>query len=787
MYVIKRDGSNQLVSFDKIINRLKPLCDGLHLSVDPVEISQQVVGGLYSGVQTSVLDDLASETAAARISQHPDYGVLAARIFATNLHKNTTDTFSENIKKMANYYNPETGEHAPLISYEIASFVSKHAGDLNSIPDYQRDLEYDFFGLKTLYRSYLLRMNGKVAERPQQMLLRVAIVIGGKDINRISQVYEQLSLRLYTDATPTLFNAGTPRQQMSSCFLMTMKKDSIDGIFDTIKDCAVISKYAGGIGISVTDIRASGSYIRGTNGNSNGIIPMLRVLNNVARYVDQGGGKRKGSFAVYIEPWHADIREFIELKKNQGYEQDRARDLFYALWIPDLFMKRVQANGSWTLFCPLKAPGLTTSHSEDFETLYTKYESEGRGSTTVDARELFQQIVASQIETGVPYMLYKDACNSKSNQQNLGTIKCSNLCTEIVQYTSPEEISVCNLASINLSKFTLDVCNGDTATSNHVNYTGLIKLAYDVATNLNHLIDINYYPVSEARESNMRHRPIGIGVQGLADVFCMLDIPFDCDTARKINSRIFESIYYGAVQASIDQAKLYGPYESFDGSPASNGRLQFHLWGLDQQALFHDWDNILAALQRYGMRNSLLVAPMPTASTSQILGNNECFEPYTSNIFTRRTLSGEFTIVNKHLMQKLIHLGLWDKTMRNAIIAEQGSIQNIASIPDHVKQVYRTVWEIPMKSIIDMAADRAPFICQSQSLNAYMSNATLNKVSSMHMYAWSRGLKTGMYYLRTQAKAKAVQFTVDRVSANILTSSSCATDNEEDICQSCSA
>ena len=803
MFVIKRNGTEQPVSFDKIIQRLQPQAHGLDSCIDPVEIAQRVINGLYSGISTSELDTLAAETAVAKISLHPDFGVLATRIYVTNLHRNTSDCFSTLVTAMSRYINPETSAYAPLVSKSFCDRVNRLGADaLDAAIQYSRDMSYDMFGLKTLERSYLLRMNGKVCERPQHMLMRVALTVtpsnydGSVDteteLRAVIQTYNALSLRVYTHATPTLFNAGTPRPQLSSCFLLAIADDSIEGIFKTIADCARISKFAGGIGMSISNVRAFGSYIRGTGGYSNGLVPMLRVLNNVARYIDQGGGKRKGSFAVYLEPWHADVREVLELKKNHGHEADRARDLFYAMWIPDLFMRRVRDGKQWTLFCPNSAPGLCDVHSTAFDTLYEKYELEGVGKTTVDARTLFQQMVKSQIETGVPYMLYKDACNRKSNQQHLGTIKCSNLCTEIIQYTSPTETSVCNLASLNLPVFVLPLPEQEQEPGPVPNvidmydYTGLAAAAYDVCIKLNHVIDVSYYPTEEAKRSNLLHRPIGIGVQGLADVFCIMHVSFDSPEARIINKRIFESIYLGAVQASIGMARQCGAYESFPGSPASNGQLQFHMWGLTQADLVHDWSWVLNSLPLYGMRNSLLVAPMPTASTSQILGNNECFEPYTSNLFTRRTLSGEFTVVNKHLVRRLLKLGLWNKELRNLIIAADGSVQSIECIPEDIKKVYRTVWEIPMKSLIDMAAERAPFICQSQSLNLFMDTPTINKVSSMHFYAWQKGLKTGMYYLRTKAKAAAVQFTVDPVIERPV-SFKIKTDVEDAVCESCSA
>jgi len=752
MHVVKRDGRREPVQFDKITARIKKLCYGLHDSVDPVKIAMRVIEGVYDGVTTTELDNLAAEVAATNAVSHPDYASLASRIAVSNLHKSTHKSFADTMHELYTYIDPVTGSNASLIADDVMDIVKEHGEFLDSTIIYDRDFNYDYFGFKTLERSYLLKINGKIAERPQHMLMRVAVGIHKDDLDSVAETYHMMSEGWFTHATPTLFNSGTPKPQMSSCFLLTMKQDSISGIYDTLKQCAKISQNAGGIGLAIHDIRATGSYIRGTNGTSNGIVPMLRVFNDTARYVDQGGGKRKGSFAIYIEPWHADIFDFLELKKNHGKEEQRARDLFYALWIPDLFMKRVEENGEWTLMCPNECPGLADVHSEAFETLYLKYETEGKGRKTIKAQELWFKILESQIETGTPYMLFKDAANRKSNQQNLGTIRSSNLCTEIIEYTAPDEVAVCNLASIALPKF---------VTENGFDHHKLFEVTYRVTKNLNRIIDRNYYPIPEARNSNMRHRPIGIGVQGLADAFILLRLPFDSDEARALNREIFETIYYAAATASKDLARAEGPYETFAGSPASRGQLQFDLWGVTPTARW-EWDVLKEEIKQHGMRNSLLLAPMPTASTAQVLGNNECFEPYTSNIYTRRVLSGEFIIVNKHLLRDLTRLGLWNEDMKNRIIAANGSVQHIDDIPENLKALYRTAWEIPQRSIIDMSADRGAFICQSQSLNVFMENVNAAKLTSMHFYSWKKGLKTGMYYLRTKAATDAIKFTVDK-------------------------
>lgn len=754
MFVVKRDGRKEPMMFDKITARVRKLCYGLNDLVDPVKVAMRVIEGLYDGVTTSELDNLAAEIAATMTTAHPDYAKLAARISVSNLHKNTKKSFSETMKDLYEYVNPRTGKKAPLLSDEVYKVISENSEILDSTIIYNRDFSYDYFGFKTLERSYLLKINGKIAERPQHMLMRVSVGIHLNDLESVVETYELMSKKYFTHATPTLFNAGTPKPQMSSCFLLAMKDDSIDGIYDTLKNTAKISQSAGGIGLSIHNVRATGSYISGTNGTSNGIVPMLKVFNDTARYVDQGGGKRKGSFAIYVEPWHADIYDFLDLKKNHGKEEMRARDLFYAMWIPDLFMKRVEANENWTLMCPNECPGLYNNHSEAFDELYLKYEAENKGRKTVRARELWEKILESQIETGTPYMLYKDAANRKSNQRNLGTIRSSNLCTEIMEYTSPDEIAVCNLASIALPMF---IKNGE------FDHKELFRVTKRVTKNLNRVIDRNYYPVKEAENSNMRHRPIGLGIQGLADAFIMLRLPFTSDEAKKLNQEVFETLYFAAVTASMEMAKEEGVYSSFEGSPISKGEFQHNLWGIKDEELSGrwDWDKLRKEVKKNGVRNSLLVAPMPTASTSQILGNNECFEPYTSNIYTRRVLSGEFIVVNKHLLEDLVQLGLWNENLKQELMRANGSVQDIEGIPADIKELYKTVWELSMKDIIDMSRQRGYFIDQSQSLNLFMENANYSKLTSMHFYAWKSGLKTGMYYLRTKAAVDAIKFTLD--------------------------
>ncbi|KII86676.1 hypothetical protein PLICRDRAFT_30913 [Plicaturopsis crispa FD-325 SS-3] len=752
-FVFKRDGRKERVQFDKITARINKLCYGLDADyIDPIEITQKVIGGVYPGVTTVELDNLASETAAYLTTKHPDYAILAARIAISNLHKETKKNFSQVIYDLYHYVNPKNGKMAGMIGKETYETVMANREQLDSAIIYNRDFNYNFFGFKTLERSYLLRLDGRVAERPQHMIMRVAVGIHGNDIERAIETYHLMSERYFTHASPTLFNAGTPHAQMSSCFLVCMKDDSIEGIYDTLKSCAMISKTAGGIGMNIHCIRATGSYIAGTNGYSNGIVPMLRAYDATARYVDQGGNKRPGAFAIYIEPWHDDIFDFLDLRKNHGKEQARARDLFYALWIPDLFMKRVEQNAEWSLFCPNEAPGMADVHGAEFEALFEKYEKEGRARRTIPAQKLWFAILEAQIETGGPFMLYKDAANAKSNQKNLGTIKSSNLCTEIIEYSSPEETAVCNLASIALPTF---ISHGK------FDYQKLHDVTKVVAFNLNRIIDANYYPTPEARRSNMRHRPIGVGVQGLADVFMALRMPFDSPQAKELNIKIFETIYHGALESSCEMAEKDGPYETWIGSPAQQGELQYDLWGVTPSDLW-DWASLKEKIATHGLRNSLLCAPMPTASTSQILGNNECFEPYTSNIYTRRVLAGEFQVVCPWLLRELVDLKLWDDNMKNMIIAHNGSIQNIPNIPADVKAIYKTVWEISQKKIIDLSADRGAFICQSQSLNIHLQSPTLGQLTSCHFYAWSKGLKTGMYYLRTRPAAQAIQFTVDQ-------------------------
>ena len=754
MFVVKRDGHTEPIMFDKITARIRKLNYGLNPLVDPVRVAMRVIEGLYDGVTTTELDTLAAEIAATMTTSHPDYAQLAARISVSNLHKNTKKSFSSTMKDLYEYVNPRTGKKAPLLSDEVYKIISENAEKIDSSIIYNRDFGYDFFGFKTLERSYLLKLNGQIVERPQHMLMRVSVGIHMNDLESAFETYELMSKRFFTHATPTLFNSGTPKPQMSSCFLLAMKDDSIDGIYDTLKQTAKISQSAGGIGLSIHNVRATGSYISGTNGTSNGIVPMLRVFNDTARYVDQGGGKRKGSFAIYVEPWHADIFAFLELKKNHGKEEMRARDLFYAMWLSDLFMKRVEENTTWTLMCPNECPGLYSCHGEEFEKLYTKYEREGKGRKTIKARELWDKILESQIETGTPYMLYKDSANRKSNQKNLGTIRSSNLCTEIMEYTSEDEVAVCNLASIALPMFIKD------GTFDHKE---LFRVTKTVTKNLNRVIDRNYYPVIEAENSNLRHRPIGLGVQGLADAFIKLRLPFTSEEAKKLNQEIFETLYFAAVTASAEEAKIDGAYKTYKGSPMSKGEFQHNMWGVKDNELSGrwDWKALKAGVKKYGVRNSLLVAPMPTASTSQILGNNECFEPYTSNIYTRRVLSGEFIVVNKHLLEDLVNLGLWTEDMKQELMQANGSIQNIEGIPDDIKELYKTVWEMSMKDIIDMSRHRGYFIDQSQSLNLFMEGATMAKLTSMHFYAWKSGLKTGMYYLRTKSAVDAIKFTLN--------------------------
>lgn len=752
MQVTKRNGRKEDVSFDKIMRRIYYLCDGLdNRYIDVIEISKKVILGLYDGVSTEVLDKLAAETAASMATEHPDYAILAARISVSDLHKGSSASFTETMRRLHQYIDPKTGGNAQMIADDFMALVEKHSEQLDAAIVHERDYDYDFFGFKTLERSYLMKVNGKIIERPQYMIMRTALGIHGENIEAALQTYKLMSERWFTHATPTLFNSGTPRPQLSSCFLLSMTDDSIPGIFETLSRCAKISQSAGGIGLSIHNIRAKGSYIKGTGGNSNGIVPMLRVYNDTARYVDQGGGKRKGAFAIYLEPWHADVFEFLDLKKNHGKEEQRARDLFYALWIPDLFMERVEQDAEWTLMCPNECPGLYDSYGEEFEKRYLAYEAEGQGRQTIKARELWMKILESQIETGTPYMLYKDHANRKSNQKNLGVIRSSNLCTEIMEYSSPDEVAVCNLASIALSKFVTE--------DGQYDFQRLYEVSRIVTRNLNKVIDINYYPIQEAKNSNMRHRPVGIGVQGLADAFLMMRLPFESEEARQLNRDIFETIYFAAMTESCQLAKEEGAYSTYAGSPISQGQFQFDLWDVTPSDRW-DWEALRQEILAHGVRNSLLVAPMPTASTSQILGNNECFEPYTSNIYSRRTLSGEYVVVNKHLLKDLIERGYWTQELKEMLIAANGSVQNIEGLPQDIKELYKTAYEIKQRAIIDMSADRGAFICQSQSLNLFVESPNFAKLTSMHFHAWKRGLKTGMYYLRSKAAVDPIKFTL---------------------------
>jgi ribonucleoside-diphosphate reductase alpha chain len=763
MKVLKRDSRLETLRLDKITNRIKKQTYGLNTDfVDSMEVATKVVAGIYDGISSNELDTLAAETAAALTHIHPDYSILGARIAITRLHKTTQKSFSDTIEHLYSYIDPKTNTPAGLISDETYYAVMKHKNTLNESVIHDRDLNFDYFGFKTLERSYLLKTHGQVAETPQHLYMRVAVGIWGNNIANVLKTYELLSTHKMTHATPTLFNAGTKRPQLSSCFLLMMDDDSIKGIYKTLSDVAAISQNAGGIGLAIHNVRATGSYIKGTNGTSNGIVPMLRVFNETARYVDQGGGKRKGSFAIYLEPWHADIEDWLDLRKNHGKEERRTRDLFLALWTPDLFMKRVEEDGDWTLFCPSEiGVPLWEMYGAEFEENYTRLEAEGKGRQTVKARHIWQKVLESQIETGTPYILFKDSANHKSNQKNLGTIKSSNLCTEIMEYTSKDEQAVCNLASIPVNQFvTLGKRSGKLKKpSAEYDYQSLYDVAYQTTLNLNQVIDVNFYPTEETKASNMRHRPIGIGIQGLADLFAIMGLPFSSEEAQRINADIFETIYFASMAASVDLAKKEGAYESFDGSPLSNGEFQFNLWGFSDQQLSGRWDwaKLRKSVMKYGARNSLLLAPMPTASTAQIMGNNEAFEPFTSNIYTRRTLSGEFVLVNKHLIKDLITLDLWSDQMRMQIIKENGSIQNITEIPQELRDIYKTVWEIKQKDIIDMSAARGKFICQSQSLNLFFRDVNTAKLTSAHFHSWRAGLKTGMYYLRTESANDAIQ------------------------------
>jgi ribonucleoside-diphosphate reductase alpha chain len=799
MQVKKRDGSLEPVKLDKIVIRIKKQTYGLNSDfVDAMEVAKKVVSGIYDGVTTTVLDKLAAETAASLITNHPDYSYLASRIALTSLHKRTKKDFSDAIQDLYDYVNPKTGKKAGLIADDVYESLIKNKNKLNEAICHDRDFDIDYFGFNTLAKSYLLKINGEIAETPQQMYMRVSLGIWKNNIENVIRTYDMMSQGWFTHATPTLFNSGTRKPQMSSCFLIDFKDDSIKGIYETLEQSALISQSAGGIGISAHKIRAKGSYIAGTNGTSNGLVPMLRVFNDTARYVDQGGGKRKGSFAIYLEPWHADVFEFLDLKKNHGKEEARARDLFYALWIPDLFMQRVEEDLSWTLMCPHECPGLDEVYGDKFVELYTKYETEGKGKRTIKARDLWTKILESQIETGTPYMLYKDAANLKSNQQNLGTIKSSNLCTEIIEYTSPDEVAVCNLASIALPSM-IDIPTGKTISKDKskrvINWDRLYEVAYQATINLNQVIDVNYYPVPEAEKSNRRHRPIGIGIQGLADFFAMLSVAFESEDAYTLNKNVFETIYFAALNASCDLAKKHGAYETYEGSPASQGKLQYNLWGLTEDDLSGKWDwlKLKSNIKKHGLRNSLLIAPMPTASTAQILGNNECFEPFTSNLYKRNTLSGEFVVVNKHLIEDLVNLHIWDENMKYKLFMNKGSVQAIEEIPAEIKEVYKTAWEMSQKTLIRMAAERGPFICQSQSLNLFMEDVNAAKLTGAHFYSWKSGLKTGMYYLRTKAASDALQGlgldvekmrSIEEAQNQIVNDMVCSLDNPDD-CIAC--
>jgi ribonucleoside-diphosphate reductase alpha subunit len=776
MYVTKRNGEREIVSFDKILTRIKKLGTDANIKINYTSLVMKVIDQLYDGISTTKIDELSAEQCASMASIHMDYNTLAGRITVSNHQKNTSGSFTEVMNQLFDYHDKHD-KHSPLVSMELHIIVNKYSEELDGLCDYSRDYLIDYFGFKTLDRAYLMRIDRVTVERPQHMWLRVAVGIHGDNLERIKETYDLMSQKFFTHATPTLFNSGTPRPQLSSCFLLAMESDSIEGIYNTLKDCALISKWAGGIGLHVHNIRASGSHIRGTNGSSNGLVPMLRVFNNTAKYVDQGGGKRNGSFAIYLEPWHADVEIFLQMRKNHGDEELKARDLFYALWIPDLFMERVKSEGTWTLFCPDECPGLADVYGDDFVALYNKYEESGKGRKTMKARDLWFQMLDAQMETGTPYLLYKDACNKKSNQQNVGTIKSSNLCSEVVQYSDEHETAVCNLASIGLPTYV-----DRTRSPPTFNFAKLHEVVKVVTLNLNRIIDVNYYPTPKTELSNLRHRPIGIGVQGLADVFMMMNYSFTSEEARQLNKDIFETIYHAAVEKSCELAGVDGPYETFSGSPASKGELQFDLWGV-QPSDRYDWSTLKALIQTNGLRNSLLLAPMPTASTSQILGYNECIEPITSNIYNRRTLAGEFIMANKYLMEDLIELGLWNEKIKNNIISNNGSVQHIDIIPQEIRDKYRTVWELPMRTLIDMAADRGAYICQSQSLNLWLEDPNYKTLTSMHFYAWSKGLKTGIYYLRRRGKHQAQQFTIEPEKQNM----DGATYEEEEICEMCSA
>ena len=774
MYVIKRNGEKEIVSFDKILQRIKNTAQEANIQLNFTALTMKVIDQLYDGISTTQIDEVTADQCASLSSTHPDYNTLAGRIIISNHQKNTISSFTQVISTLYQFKDKHDIP-SPLISSKIYNIVMEHNEELDGMINNSRDYLIDYFGFKTLERAYLMKCGNKVIERPQHMWLRVAIGIHGDNLNRIKETYDCMSKKYFTHATPTLFNAGTNRPQLSSCFLIAMENDSISGIYNTLSDCANISKWAGGIGLHIHNIRATGSHIRGTNGTSNGIVPMLRVFNNTAKYVDQGGGKRNGSFAVYLEPWHSDIEVFLQMRKNHGDEELKARDLFYALWIPDLFMERIKSDGNWTLMCPDECPGLADVYGDNFKQLYEKYEDSGKGRVTMSARKLWFQILDAQMETGTPYLCYKDAANRKSNQKNIGVIKSSNLCTEIMEVSTKDETAVCNLASIALPAFVEKDNNGKPI----YNFKKLHDISRVVTFNLNKVIDVNYYPTDKTAVSNNKHRPIGIGVQGLADTFILMNYNFDSNEARQLNKDIFETIYHASLEESCSVAKLEGPYSSFNGSPASEGILQFDMWNVKPSDRY-DWDAMKNDIKTHGLRNSLLLAPMPTASTSQILGYNECIEPITSNIYSRRTLAGEFILANKYLMHDLINLNMWNDNIKNNIIANNGSIQHIDSIPENIRNKYKTVWEIPMRSLIDMAADRGAFICQSQSLNLWLEDPTYNSLTSMHFYSWNKGLKTGIYYLRRRGKHQAQQFTIEPEKVKNV-------EQEEEICEMCSA
>jgi ribonucleoside-diphosphate reductase alpha subunit len=753
MRVIKRNGEYEIIAFDKILARIRNVGQQAGITaVNYTALAMKVIDQLYDGIPTTKIDELTAEQCATMATQHPDYGTLAGYIIVSNHHKTTPTTFYEAMRKLHEFTDVR-GQPSPLISDELWDVVCAHRDELEAMIDVSRDFLIDYFGFKTLERSYLMRADGATVERPQYMWLRVSLGIHWSNMEKVRATYDLMSKKYFTHATPTLFNAGTPRPQLSSCYLIAMESDSIDGIFNTLKECANISKHAGGIGVHVHNIRATGSHIRGTNGISNGLVPMLRVFNNTARYIDQGG-KRNGTIAVYLEPWHADISHFLEMKMNHGDEDTKGRDLFYALWVPDLFMNRVKTNAMWSLFCPDECPGLSDVYGEEFDNLYARYEAEGRQRGAIKARDLWFRILDSQMETGTPYLCYKDAVNRKTNQKNLGIIRSSNLCSEIMEYSDDKETAVCNLASIALNRFV----KGSPA---EFDFEKLHEVTRVVTENLNRVIDVNYYPTPKTRVSNMAHRPIGIGVQGLADTFMLLDLAFSSEEARVLNKRIFETMYHAALTASCELAEKDGAYSTFAGSPASQGTLQYDMWGVEPEAGRYDWAALKARIMQHGLRNSLLLAPMPTASTSQILGNTECFEPISSNIYTRRTMAGEFILVNRHLIADLQAAGLWNESVKNNIVANKGSVQHIGGLSEHLKRKYCTVWEIPMKHVIDMAADRGAFICQSQSMNLWMEDPNYAALTSMHFYAWTKGLKTGMYYLRRKARHQPQQFTIE--------------------------